>query len=436
MESFLLVVLLVVLLIGWMVLSERISDLRRKIEEQEARPADPRLIARVYALEKEVGELRRERARAPAGNITSEPVAAKPAVPAAPAAIPPLRESVIAEVSPGSVNATPRPVAPAPEPAPQPQVSGTPDVPVLGAAFASTSTPNLSERLREKMSREEWEAIVGGSWLNKLGVFVLVIGIALFLGYSFTRMGPPGRVAIGLAVSLGMLIAGIVLERRVRYTIFARGLLGGGWGALYFTTYAMHAVDAARVIDNALAGSLLLLAVAAGMILHSLRYRSQTVTGLAYFLAFATLSPAVTPVAVLSVVALAPLAASLLYIANRFEWPQLVLLGLIATYGTCASRGDSGASVWQAQTVFTTYWLLFEAFDLRRARQRTDYSAWQRPVFASNALGFTLLSWAKWSAAAPQHLFALAGGIAAMYLASAVLRAVVRPPSSFAAESL
>src|SRR5579872_3001548 len=56
MESFLLVVLLVGLLIVWVALSGRISDLRRKVEEQQVRPADARLIARVYALEKEVAE--------------------------------------------------------------------------------------------------------------------------------------------------------------------------------------------------------------------------------------------------------------------------------------------------------------------------------------------------------------------------------------------
>jgi len=57
--------------------------------------------------------------------------------------------------------------------------------------------------------------------------------------------------------------------------------------------------------------------VAAGMIVHSLRYRSQTVTGLAYFIAFVTL--AITQVTPLSVLALVPLAASLLYVAHRFS---------------------------------------------------------------------------------------------------------------------
>jgi hypothetical protein len=88
MESFLLVVLLVVLLICWVVLSGRISDLRRRIEEQDTRPADARLIARIFALEKEVAELRRERAISAAGNIAAEPVTTKTVVAAA-AAVPP-----------------------------------------------------------------------------------------------------------------------------------------------------------------------------------------------------------------------------------------------------------------------------------------------------------------------------------------------------------
>lgn len=433
MEGFLLVVLLVVLFVRWLVLSSRMSELRRKIDELESRPSDPRLIQRVYKLEKEIEELSRVRSSAAAEKPVTEPVI-ELVTPPAPI-VPPLPEAVMAEIARQPVIERPSSV-PASEPEPQPVHEAPPDISLPVAAMAATTSPSLADRLREKMSGEEWEAIVGGSWLNKLGVFVLVIGIALFLGYSFTTMGPPGRVAIGLAVSLAMLAGGIFLERRARYTNFARGLLGGGWGALYFTSYAMHAIDAARVIDNSLAGLLLLLAVATGMIVHSLRYRSQTVTGLAYFLAFATLSPAVTPVAALSVVALIPLAASLLYIANRFQWSQLALMGLIATYGTCASRGDSGAALWQAQTVFTTYWLLFEVFDLLRARRRTEYTPSEQPVFWLNAVGFTLLSYAKWSAAAPQHLFALAGAVAALYLASAVLRAVLRPPSSFPAETL
>src|ERR1022692_4484947 len=108
-----------------------------------------------------------------------------------------------------------------------------------------------------------------------------------------------------------MLVAGVVFERREKYRTFSYGLIGGGWAALYTTVYAKYSVPAAKVLDNAFAATLLLLAVAAGMIVHSLKYRSQTVTGLAYFLAFVTL--AIAEVTTFSVVMLVPMAASLLY---------------------------------------------------------------------------------------------------------------------------
>jgi hypothetical protein len=141
-------------------------------------------------------------------------------------------------------------------------------------------------------------------------VFVLVVGLALLLRYSFTQFGPLGRVAICLTASFGLLAAGAMFESNPRYGMFARGLLGGGWAALYVTVYAMHAVRSARIIESALAGAILLLVVATGMIVHSLRYRSQTVTGLAYFVAFGTL--AITDMTSLPFLALIPLAASLL----------------------------------------------------------------------------------------------------------------------------
>ena len=162
-----------------------------------------------------------------------------------------------------------------------------------------------------------------------------------------------------------MLVSGVVFERREKYRTFSYGLIGGGWAALYTTVYAMYAVSAAKVLDNAFAATLLLLAVAAGMIVHSLKYRSQTVTGLAYFLAFVTL--AIAEVTTFGVLMLVPLAASLLYIAYRNAWNRFALFGLVATYLTCGLHQDTGSPLWQTQALFLVYWLIFEAFDLLRA---------------------------------------------------------------------
>jgi hypothetical protein len=271
----------------------------------------------------------------------------------------------------------------------------------------------MQEQEKDSCARTaaEWETLVGGNWLNKLGVLILVIGIALALGYSFTRIGPAGRVAASLATSFAMLAGGVALERRERYRIFARGLLGGGWAALYFTVYAMHALPAARVLENGFAAAALLFAVAAGMIAHSLRYRSEALTALAYAMAFVTLG--ITEVTAFSVVALVPLAASLLVIAKRFAWRRCALLGLAATYATCAWRGDTGAPLWQAQAAFAVYWLLFEGFDILLPDRR---------LLPLNAAGFLGLSLVKWSHAAPERVWELLAASAVAYLGSAVFR--------------
>jgi hypothetical protein len=235
--------------------------------------------------------------------------------------------------------------------------------------------------------------------------------MALLLRYSFTQFGPFGRIALCLAASSALLAAGVIFESRPRYSMFARGLLGGGWAGLYVTVYAMHAVESARVIDSPVAGAFLLLAVATGMIVHSLRYRSQTVTGLAYFVAFATL--AITDMTALPFLALVPLAASLLYVAHRFAWIRTALFGLIAAYAVVVLRGDTGAPLWQAQTIFAIYWLLFEAFDVLHPE------AWLLPFNAVAVLGLSLM---KWQTAAPDRVWLLLAVAAIAYLASAVAR--------------
>ena len=421
MEDFLLVVIGVVLFIRWLVLSNRMRELND----------------RVRSLETAMRQMHAQAMAAPQATIPPQPI--PQAMPATPPPIP--------HYEPVAPPAPFRPPQPAPQPTPYfPPPAAPAPAPVFAMAAAAAAPapamrpaplprppamppgPTLTERLRKKMSGQEWEALVGGNLLLKLGMLMLVIGVALFLGYSFTQMGPAGRVAISLAVCAALLGGGIALERRPVYKLFGRALLAGGWAALYFTSYAMYAVQAAKVIASPIAGSVLLLAVATGMIIHSLKYRSQTVTALAYFIAFATL--AITPVTAFSVVALVPLAASLLYISYRFQWSEIALFGLVATYGTCVSRGDSGAPAGQAQIIFSVYWFLFEAFDVLRAWRKSNTNA-ERFIMPLNVLAFCTLSFVKWSKSAPDSVYAVAAGIATAYLISAVARMWLRPPSSF-----
>ena len=302
-----------------------------------------------------------------------------------------------------------------------PKPSERPEKPSAAAPAEAKPSPGIPTP-----ARREWEELIGGSVLNAVGAIVLVIGIALFLAYSFAHMTAAGRATLAAAASVAILAAGVWIEPRPRYRGFARGLIGAGWAALYATAYAIYALPAARIVPNPEAGSLIQLAVAIGMVLHSLRYRAQAVTAIAYSAVFAALAAAPsTPFAIISLV---PMAASVLYLAARFEWDSMPLFGLAATYLTCIARAQSDASLESTQTLFLAYWLLFELFDLRRVKLGRVAGGLEF-IFPLNALGFIWLSYETWNRHAPGWLWFAAACGSALFLASSVARVQLRTAS-------
>ena len=111
-----------------------------------------------------------------------------------------------------------RPLAPPATAAPPPEPPPPAPLPPLPDAFEPSFQPPAGPVHR---TSEEWEALIGGNWVNKIGVFVAVIGIALLLNYAYTQLGAAGRVALSLGASLAMLVAGVVFERREKYRTFS-----------------------------------------------------------------------------------------------------------------------------------------------------------------------------------------------------------------------
>src|SRR5208283_2417875 len=116
------------------------------------------------------------------------------------------------------------------------------------------------------------EETLGTNWLNKLGIIILVLGVALFGVYELGQLGPLGKVCLSYLISLALLAGGIFFEKRERYRVLGHTLIGGGWALLFFTTYALSHVRAMRVMDSASADLVLMLVVALAMVLHTLRY--------------------------------------------------------------------------------------------------------------------------------------------------------------------
>jgi uncharacterized membrane protein len=195
-----------------------------------------RLTRRLDDLEKEVKLLRmgvpQPSRQAPRADVVVPHVTQAPPVatrPISDAVIEPA-ESVapIAPVPPTTATgAAPPPIEP--EPAATPKPAGPPQM-----------SP-VSERPAPKpaRTRQEWEALVGGKLLNRIGALALVIGIGFFLKYAFDKnwISEAMRVSIGGGVGVLLLLLGHRFVKR-GLNVFAQGLIGAGISVLYLAVYA------------------------------------------------------------------------------------------------------------------------------------------------------------------------------------------------------
>src|SRR2546429_3021996 len=205
------------------------------------------------------------------------PAEAKPSAPAAPLQTTP--------PSPSSQPSAPRIPAPKPQVPAQipPSAARVSAPPPLSAYRVPASRPTLQQRMKTVSAIEE---TLGTNWLNKLGIIILVVGVALFGIYELGALGPLGKVGISYLASAFLLVGGIYLEKNERYRLLGRTGIGGGWALFFFSTYAIYHVAAMHVVDSLSLDCILMLVVAIAMAAHTFRYRSQFVTCLAFLLGY------------------------------------------------------------------------------------------------------------------------------------------------------
>jgi len=152
----------------------------------------------------------------------------KPVVsPAAPVSTPPQSPppppAPTALGSRGPLPETPKPHEFAAHP-PQPSIFAAPPL----YASQSKSTSSL-----------DWETVIGGRWLNRIGIVALIGATTFFLKYAFDNdwIGPRGRVAIGIVLGAAMLPWSQWLLSR-GYSYFSEGIAGLGAAVMYLSFWA------------------------------------------------------------------------------------------------------------------------------------------------------------------------------------------------------
>jgi uncharacterized membrane protein len=310
-----------------------------------------------------------------------------------------------------------------------------PTVHVAPAPLPTTTPPSASGGAPAVASEEEQAPVslggveekIGTNWLNKIGTIVFVIASAYLANYAMEVMGPRGKALLLYAIAAALLGAGVFGEQRERYRLLARASLGGGWALAYFTTYAIHNIEAIRLIPSPGASFVLLFLVAAAMVAHSLRYDSQLVTGFAYLLAFA--SVAVSEIRVGALTANAVLAASLVVVLARRRWYVLELPAIAATYGVhwywlwqmfdylgAKKRfPEFGASV----ALLCAYWAIFTVSHFLREDQETLQRRLLTGSFLLNVAGY--LAVMRYQSLYPEWRFWFLLGVGIAYIALATL---------------
>lgn len=178
-----------------------------------------------------------------------------------------------------------------------------------------------------------WEYAVATNWLLRIGILVVLAGIAFFLKYSIEKgiMGPLGRVALSLAAGLCMICFGVRLLFK-RYHLLGQGLVGAGFVTLYFAFYAASGMY--HLMTQGAAFALMAcVTVAAGVL--AVKYQSVLIAVLGVLGGYAT------PVMIgdtgssdlffYGYVLL--LGFGVLGISLARRWPMLNVLGMLASYG-------------------------------------------------------------------------------------------------------
>ena len=268
-----------------------------------------------------------------------------------------VREEEVAPAAP--MRAVPRPATP-----PQSAVSGSGSIPLFAAQEPATSGESIFERLKTNLPLEQ---LLGMNLFAKVGVVLLVLGLALLGHIALIAIGPGPRVALSYSLAALMLGSGIWLERGERYRLLGRTGIGGGWALLFFTTYALDHVAPMTVMRSNTLDCILQFIVAIAMVAHTLRYRSQLVTGLAFLLGFSTV--ALSQDTVYALVAGVILALGIAAIALRMSWFELEIFGILATYINhfywlykLYPNGTAGhlfPEFWPSAIILALYWAIF-----------------------------------------------------------------------------
>ncbi len=295
-----------------------------------------------------------------------------------------------------------------------PLVGVTPEekaVPVVEQWQSPVTEPPISPPKQPRSPgavEREWEQILGGNWLARIGVLAIIIGAGFFLKFAFDKnwIGPAGRVIIGAVIGLFMLGGGHYWQKK--YPIFANAISGGGIAVLYLSVFAAYSFYDLIGFYPAI---VLLLIVSIISAVLALRYNAMALAILGIIGAF--LAPFILTITESTSTGVTQHANSvwlLVYIIvvdvgvlwlstfRNWRWFTLIsLIGSLSVYGVWYGRFGDEVSLLASIGCLTVIFLIFVSATMlyhiiwRKVSEAFDYSLMVLNAIAYFSISYSLL---------------------------------------------
>ncbi len=134
-------------------------------------------------------------------------------------------------------------------------------------------------------ARSDFEKFIGENLLSKVGIVILVLGVAIGAKYAIDKgwISPAVRIIFGYVS--GFALVGIAVRLRAKYETFSAVLISGGMAVMYFITYFAYSLY--QLIGQTTAFTLMVI-ITVVTVAAAIKYSRQIIAHLGLVGAYAT----------------------------------------------------------------------------------------------------------------------------------------------------
>ncbi|RZL45993.1 MAG: DUF2339 domain-containing protein [Pedobacter sp.] len=139
----------------------------------------------------------------------------------------------------------------------------------------TTRQPNFTDKFKKaNLGKSDFEKFIGENLISKIGIAILVIGVAIGAKYAIDKdlLSPLTRIILGYLV--GIALMGFAIKLKAKHESFSAVLLSGAIAIMYFLTYAAY--DFYSLIPQALA-FVLMVFFTSFTVIAAIKYNQQVI---------------------------------------------------------------------------------------------------------------------------------------------------------------